>query len=113
MLSGMLGAVMEQVRKVQEQVAQIEQELDRERIEASSGGGMVTAVVTGMGELLEVKIDPQVVDPNEVEMLQDLIVAAVREALARAEELHREKMKAAYATLSIPGLDNFLRGLLS
>ncbi len=105
MLSGPLAnVVMKQVQKMQEDVGRIEKELDNERIEVSSGGGMVTVTITGMGELLDIKLDPSIVDPNEIEMLQDLIVTAVREALSRAQEAHSDRMRGAMPALP-PGLN--------
>lgn len=80
------------IAKIQSEIARIQQELQSRRIEASSGGGMVTAVMNGHGELVELRIDPQVVNPQEVEMLQDLILAAVGEAKNRAQRLVQEEM---------------------
>jgi len=88
---GPLGASFaKQYKKMMEELQKVEEELAQERIEASAGGGMVKAVVSGKGELLEIKIAPEVVDPNDVEMLQDLVVAAVREALEEAEKKRAE-----------------------
>lgn len=95
------------MEKMQREAARAQEELEKERIEASSGGGMVKAVVSGLGEILEVSIDPQVVDPSDVEMLQDLIVSAVREALHRAEERKSERMSSVAGLppgMNIPGL---------
>jgi len=101
---GDMGGMMKQVKKIYESVQKTQQELAEERIEATSGGGMVKATVTGKGELLEVKIDPQVVDPDDVEMLEDLVATAVREALAKAKEMEAERMQAATGGLSLPGM---------
>jgi len=99
---------MNQVKKMQEDIAHVEKELDRERIEVSSGGGMVTVTITGMGEILAIKIDPAVVDPNDVQMLEDLVVTAVREALRRAQQVHDERLSSVLPTLpgglTLPGL---------
>lgn len=95
------------MEKMQREAARAQEELEKERIEASAGGGMVKAVANGMGELLEVHIDPQVVDPSDVEMLQDLVVSAIREALHRAEERKVERMSAVAGLppgMNIPGL---------
>ncbi|MCX6374863.1 MAG: YbaB/EbfC family nucleoid-associated protein [Armatimonadetes bacterium] len=101
---GNLGGMMKQAKKMYEDVQKVQQELDAERIEATSGGGVVKAVVTGSGDLLEVKIDPQAVDPDDVEMLEDLVTTAVREALAKAKELAAERMQEATGGLGIPGM---------
>lgn len=85
--------ILKQAQKIQSQVSQMQAELGERRIEASAGGGMVTAVVNGRQELISIKIDPQVVDREDVEMLEDLVVAAVSEALGRASELANEEMK--------------------
>lgn len=82
----------------------MQEELAHERVEASSGGGAVRAVVTGQGELVEVRIAPETVDPQDVSLLEDLVVAAVNEALRRARELAASRMQAATGGLQIPGL---------
>ncbi len=96
--------LLKQAQKIQSQVVQMQAELGQRRIEASAGGGMVTAIVNGRQELVGVRIDPQVVDPSDVEMLEDLIVAAVSEALARASEMAAEEMKKLTGGLPLPGL---------
>ncbi|MGB9607045.1 MAG: YbaB/EbfC family nucleoid-associated protein [bacterium] len=88
---GPLGASFaKQYKKMMEDLQKLEEELAQQRIEASAGGGMVKAVASGKGELLEIKISPEVVDPNDVEMLEDLVLAAVREALEEAEKKRAE-----------------------
>ena len=99
-----LGNMMKQVQKMAEDTQRIDEELAQERIEVSSGGGMVTAVASGKGQVLEIKIDPQVVDPEDVEMLEDLVVSAVREALEKAVEMKETRMKELTGGLDIPGL---------
>jgi hypothetical protein len=96
--------LLKQAQKIQSQVTQMQAELGQRRIEASAGGGMVTAIVNGRQEIVAVRIDPQVVDPNDVEMLEDLIVAAVSEALGRASEMAAEEMKKLTGGLALPGL---------
>ena len=101
---GNLGAIMKQAQQVFQQSQEIERELSEMKLEATSGGGMVKAVVTGRGELLEIKIDPQVVDPTDVQMLEDLVISAVREAMEQAQALKAEKVKDLTGGLGIPGL---------
>ncbi len=99
-----LGGMMKQVQKMAEETQRIDEEMAAERVEASSGGGMVTAVVNGRGEMIDIKIDPQVVDPEDVEMLQDLVITAVREALEKAAEIKATRLSALTGGMSIPGL---------
>ena len=83
-MSKQLGNLMRQAQKMQEKMAEVQKELGTRAVEASSGGGMVTATVNGNQELVGLKIDPSVVDPKDIEMLQDLVVAAVSEALRKS-----------------------------
>ena len=101
---GNLGGMMKQARKMMEDTKRIQEELGSERVEATSGGGVVKAAVSGMGELLEVKIDPQVVDPEDVEMLEDLVTTAIREAMTKSEELRTERLQAVTGGLNLPGM---------
>ena len=101
---GNLGGMMKQAKKMYEDVQRVQEELASERVEATSGGGVVKAIVTGSGDLMEVKIDPQAVDPDDVEMLEDLITTAVREALGKAKELAAERMQEVTGGLGIPGM---------
>jgi len=98
------GDMMKQVQKMQAKMLEVQEQLAAERVEGSAGGGMVKAVVSGKQELIEIVIDKQVVDPNDVEMLQDLIVAAVNQANKAAAELAAEKMAEITGGLNIPGL---------
>ena len=100
----MLGDIMKQAQAMQEKMAKVQEEVAKKRVEASAGGGMVTVVANGKQEILSVKIDPEVVDPKDVEMLQDLIVAAVNEAQKKAQELMAEELKGLTGGLRIPGL---------
>lgn len=99
-----LQNLLKQAQRIQSQVSQMQAELGERRIETSSGGGMVTAVVNGRQELIELKIDPQVVNADDVEILEDLVVAAVSEALSRASELAAEEMKKVTGGMALPGL---------
>lgn len=101
---GNMNQLMKQAKKLQEQMAKLQEELEQKTVEASAGGGVVTVVANGKKEVLEIKIAPEAVDPDDVEMLQDLILAAVNEALRRAEEMVQEEMSKLTGGLSIPGL---------
>ena len=102
---GNLGNMMKQIQKMQAQMEQIQAELEQTQVEGTAGGGMVTAIVNGKQDLLEIKIDPEVVDPEDVEMLQDLIVAAVNQARQKAQELQAEQMSGLTGGLNIPGMN--------
>ncbi|MHB0912951.1 MAG: YbaB/EbfC family nucleoid-associated protein [Armatimonadota bacterium] len=101
---GDMAGMMQQAKKMYEAVQQVQEELAAERIEASSGGGMVKAVATGAGDLVEVKINPDAIDPDDVEMLEDLVTTAVREALAKAKEISEAKMGQVTGGLGLPGM---------
>ncbi len=96
--------LMKQAQKMQEQLAAAQEELAARRFEGSAGGGVVTAVVSGAQELLEVTIDPSVVDPDDVEMLQDLIVAAVNQAMKTAAEAAGDQLGGLTGGLDLGGL---------
>lgn len=99
-----MQSLMRQVQKMQKKIAALQEELAQRTVEASVGGGMVTAVVNGRQELVSIKIDPEVVNPEDIDMLQDLIVAAVNEALRRSQEMVQEEMAKITGGLKIPGL---------
>ena len=101
---GGMGNIMKQAQVMQKRMAQLQQELEERRIEASAGGGMVTAVVSGKQQLISLTIDPKAVDPDDVEMLQDLVVAAVSEALKQSQKISEEEMGKITGGLNIPGL---------
>lgn len=92
------------LKQLKEKVEQLQRELELKTVEASAGGGMVTVVANGKQEILEIRIDRQVVNPEDVEMLQDLIVAAVNEAIKRSQELVAQEMAKLAGDLNIPGL---------
>jgi len=96
--------MLKQVQKMQEEMARVQEELARERVEATAGGGVVKAVASGQGDLVSITIDPSVVDPTDVSMLEDLVVAAAGEAVRKARDLAAERMKAVTGGLQIPGL---------
>lgn len=99
-----LGNIMNQAKMMQSRLAQIQAEMAQKTVEASSGGGMVTVMVNGQNEILSVKIEPEVVNPDDVEMLQDLIQAAVNDALHKAQEMVSQEMAKVTGGLKIPGL---------
>lgn len=99
--------MMKQMQKMQEDMARVQTELQSETVSASAGGGAVTATVSGGLEVVSVKLDPAVVDPEDVEMLEDTIVAAVNEAMRQAQDLAQRRIGAITGGLSglgIPGL---------
>jgi DNA-binding YbaB/EbfC family protein len=104
MSRGGIGNIMKQAQQMQRRMAQLQEELENKRVEASAGGGMVTAVVSGKQQLLELKIDPVAVDPDDVEMLQDLVTAAVNEAIKQSQQLASEEMNKLTGGMNIPGL---------
>ena len=96
--------MMKQMQKMQAEMGKVQDELAGQEIEASAGGGMVTAVVNGKQELLKIEIKPEAVDPEDVELLQDMVLAAVNEALRQTQELANKKMGALTGGLGLPGL---------
>ncbi len=92
--------MLKQMQQMQSQIAKVQAELEREQVEASAGGGAVKAVVTGQQKLLSVTVDPDVA--GDVEMLQDLVVAAVNEAMDRSRELAATRMQSVAAGLGLP-----------
>jgi hypothetical protein len=104
MLKGGMGNLMKQARQMQEKVAKLQEEAASRTVEASAGGGMVNVTANGAGDILSVKIEKQVVDPEDVEMLEDLVRAACNEASRKGRELVAEEMKKLTGGLNIPGL---------
>ena len=101
---GDLGNLMKQAKKLQEELEKKQAEIAEMKIEASSGGGMVTATVNGRGELLNVAIEKEVVDPDDVEMLVDLVIAAVQEAQKNAREQAQERLGPLTQGMALPGM---------
>jgi nucleoid-associated protein EbfC len=95
---------MKQAKKLQERMAKLQQELELKTVEASSGGGMVTVVVNGKFELSSLRIEKDVVTPEDVDMLQDLIMAAVNEGIRKAQEMTSSEMAKITGGMNIPGL---------
>ena len=104
MAKGGIGNIMKQAQQMQRRMAELQEELENKHVEASSGGGMVTAVVSGKQHLIELKIDPSAVDPEDVEMLQDLVTAAVNEAIKQSQKMSQEEMGKLTGGMNIPGL---------
>jgi nucleoid-associated protein EbfC len=99
-----IGQIAKMAQQMQAQMAQAQQELAETTLEASAGGGAVRLVITGAQEVRSVEIDPSAVDPDEVEMLQDLVMTAVNEAISRSKELERERMGKIAGGMGIPGM---------
>ncbi|HHW60751.1 MAG TPA: YbaB/EbfC family nucleoid-associated protein [Syntrophomonadaceae bacterium] len=99
-----LNQMMKQAKKVQEQMEKMQAELEERLIEAASGGGAVKAVVNGRQELKELEIKPEVVDPEDIDMLQDLVIAAVNEAIKQSQDMVSSEMAKITGGLNIPGL---------
>ena len=99
-----LGNIMKQAQQMQQKMNRMQAELAEQEVEASAGGGMVTAVVNGKQQLLSLKIEKGAVDPEDVEMLQDLVLAAVNEALKKSQDMVQEEMGKITGGFNIPGL---------
>lgn len=100
----MLGDIMRQAQAMQEKMAKVQEEMAEKKVEASSGGGMVMVVANGRQEIVSIKIDPEIISQNDKEMIEDLIVAAVNEALRKSRDMMAEEMKAITGGLGVPGL---------
>jgi len=100
----MLGNIMREAQKMQAEMAKVQEEAKKKTVEATAGGGMVTAVANGAGELVSIRIEKDVVDPEDIEMLQDLILAASNEAIRRAQEQVSAEMSKLTGGLQIPGM---------
>lgn len=98
------GNIMKQAKKIQEKIASMQAELESRTIEATAGGGMVTVVVNGKFEILSMKIEREVVNPDDVDMLQDLIMAAANEGIRKAQEMASAEMSKITGGFNIPGL---------
>ena len=99
-----LGNILKQAQQMHAKISQLQEEMAGKTVETSSGGGMVSIVMNGKQEVLSVRIDPEVINKEDVEMLQDLIAAAVNEAIRKSQEMMAEEMKKITGGLSIPGL---------
>jgi DNA-binding YbaB/EbfC family protein len=103
-----MNKLMQQMGQMQEQMQQAQDELAKETVEATAGGGMITVIANGSGEIKEIKIDPKAIDPDDPEMLEDMVVAAVNEAIRSAHSLMESKLGGlaggALGGLGLPGL---------
>ena len=100
-----MGAMMKQAQKLQAKLARAQEELGTKKVEATSGGGMVTVRASGHQDILSVKINPEVVDPEDVEMLEDLVLAAIQQARQKAADMAEAEMQKATAGLIPPGMN--------
>lgn len=101
---GNMNNLMKQAKKMQEQMVKMQEELEEKTVEASVGGGVVSVVANGKKEIIEITIKPEAVDPDDVEMLQDLIMAAVNEATRKADEMAQAEMGKLTGGMGMPGL---------
>ncbi len=106
MLKGMpnMGNLLKKAQQLQEKMAKLQEELSEKTVETSAGGGMVTVIATGKQEIASIKIDPEVVNQEDIEMLQDLVLAAVNDALFQAKQMVSEEMTKLTGGVNIPGL---------
>lgn len=104
-IPGGMGGLMAQAQKMMDQASKVEDELGQARVEAAAGGGMVRVEMNGKAELVSVKIAKEAVDPDDVEMLEDLVATAVREAIQKANDLRSERLKGIMPPgMNIPGV---------
>ncbi len=101
-----LGNLMRQAQEMGGKMQEANDKLKAQRVTASSGGGMVEVEMNGLGQMLKLKIEPELVEKNEREMLEDLIPAAVNDAIKKAKQLHVEEMKSLTEGIDIPGIDS-------
>ena len=98
------GNIVKQAQQMQQKMTRMQEELETRQFEASAGGGMVTALVNGKQRLLSLKIEKGAVDPEDVEMLQDLVIAAVNEAIVKSQEVSKAEMAKVTGGFNLPGL---------
>ena len=99
-----MGQLMKQAQQMQARMAKIQEELGEKTVEASAGGGMVSVIANGRQEIVSVRIEPEVIDPDDQEMLQDLVIAAVNDALTKAKDMMNEEMGKLTKGLNLPGI---------
>jgi nucleoid-associated protein EbfC len=103
-MRGGVNNIMRKAQKMQSQIKKIQEEIGETRVEASAGGGVVTAVVNGNSELLELRLAPEVVDPEEIEMLQEMVIIAVNQAMKAASDMMNTEVEKVTGGLNLPGL---------
>jgi DNA-binding YbaB/EbfC family protein len=101
---GGMGDILKQAQKMQQRLLEIQQELKQRVVEGSAGGGMVRVAVNGEQQVLSVKVDPEAVSPEDVELLEDMVLAAVNQALGKARQMAQEEMAKVTGGLQLPGL---------
>jgi DNA-binding YbaB/EbfC family protein len=99
-----INKLMQQAQQMQQQMAEAQEQLASETVEASAGGGLVTVRASGNGEILAIKIDPKAIDPDDPELLEDVVLAAVNEALRSAQSLAQSKLGVVTGGLGLPGM---------
>ena len=104
MMPGNMNNILKQAQKMQENMQKMQEELEAKEVEASVGGGAVTVKVNGKKEVLDITIKPEVVDPDDIEMLQDLVISAVNEALRSVDDMQSSQMGKLTGGMNIPGL---------
>ena len=98
------GKLMKQAKKMQEDALRVQEELKQKKVEATAGGGVVKVIASGDGQIISIEIKPEVVDPEDVEMLQDLILSAANQAIEKTSEMNKEEMAKITAGLNLPGM---------
>jgi hypothetical protein len=101
---GSMNKMVKQAKKMQEQMAKVQAELEEKELEVSAGGGVITVKINGKQQLTEIKIKPEAIDPEDIEMLEDLVLAAVNEAIKTSQEMVSSEMAKITGGLNIPGL---------
>lgn len=104
MMPGNMNNILKQAQKMQENMQKMQEELETKEVEASVGGGAVTVKVNGKKEVIDISIKPEVVDPEDIEMLQDLVLSAVNEALRSVDDMQSSQMSKLTGGMNIPGL---------
>jgi len=104
MMGGNMNKMMKQVQKMQQGMIKLQEELKSRTVESTAGGGMIKVIASGNNEILSIEIKPEAVDPEDVEMLQDLVLAAVNDALKKAQEMVSQEMSKITGGMNIPGL---------
>jgi len=99
-----INKLMKQAQQMQAKMAKMQEELEEKTVEVSAGGGVVKVVINGKQEFLDIKIDPEAVDPDDVDMLEDLVLAAVNEALRKVQDMIQEEMSRITGGMNIPGM---------